>query len=320
MIKDISQFSLRFSVLTASFMLGFTVSAYAAELKPVTVVASDTLKAGDVFSGLTKDQADYVLGTPPTPGKDLVLDSHTLARVAEAIELNWKPTGPADQVIVRRAATIVTTDDIHVALDKELRGQGLDGKYNILFSDAQTNIGGPQIILPQDQAETVEIKTLHFDPAKDWFEAVLNAPSVAHPVSQTIITGKIQRLASIPVLKNSVRRGDIIGAADINLIDVPSTEIMDGTLLKAENLIGMTPGRIVYAGKPVLDRDIQRPQVLARGDFITLIYNSGMMTLTTKGKAMTNAAQGDIVRVVNIASSRTLQGVASGDHEVTVTE
>jgi len=312
----------RFIVLMMALTVGVAIlfagarKALAAEPRGMITVSGDVLRAGDVFTGLTADQAEYVLGTPPAAGKDMVLDAHILTRIAQTIELNWQPKSPADKVTVRRAATIVSEDDIRGALNKELRAQGVDGKFNVAFSDSAS----PQIILPQDQPQTVAIKTLRFDAQKDWFEAILVAPSLAHPVIETPVTGKIQRLVPVPVLRNTMRSGDIIGASDIEMIDIPSDDVQPGMLLKAENLAGMTPNRFVNAGKPVRDDEVRHPQVIGRGDFITLIYSNGMMTLTTKGKATQDAAMGDIVHVINISSSRTVQGIASGDHEVTVTE
>lgn len=322
-IPRIVDFTFRLVVLTLALMVGVAFllaagshRANAAELQTLSVVNSDTLKAGDIFTGLNKDQADYVLGTPPQPGKDMVLDAHVLTRIAQTIDLNWQPKSITDQVVVRRAATIVSADDIRATLNTDLIAQGFDGKFNISFTDAS----GPQIILPQDQPETAAIKSIRFNTDRDWFEAVLVAPSADHPVKEMTVTGKIQRLVSIPVLKNTMRSGDVISAADISTIDVPSEDVQGGMILKADALTGMTPDRVVLAGKPVIDSDIRRPQIIGRGDFITLVYANGPLTLMTKGKSMQNAAKGDLVSVINISSSRTLQGVATGDHEVTVTE
>lgn len=307
-----------FLALTVGVVILFAGArkAMAAEPRMVTTVTGDTLRAGDVFTGLTPDQAEYVLGTPPTPGKDMVLDAHILRRIAQAIDLNWQPKGPADKVIVRRAATIVGDDNIRAALAKELRARGVDGKFNVTFSDSLS----PQIILPQDLPDTVAVKEMSFEPGKDWFQAVLVAPSESNPVTQLRVAGRVQRLVQVPVLRSTLRNGDIIGKADVDMIDIPSEDVQTGMLLKAENLVGMTPSRFVSAGKPVRDSEVRRPQVISRGDFITLIYASGPMTLTTKGKSMQNAALGDIVHAVNISSSRSVQGIASGDHEITINE
>ncbi|HTK84675.1 MAG TPA: flagellar basal body P-ring formation chaperone FlgA [Patescibacteria group bacterium] len=312
----------RIAVLFLALTIGVVIlfagarKAMAAEPRAITTVTSDTLRAGDVFSGLTPDQAEYVLGTPPTPGKDMVLDAHILRRIAQAIDLNWQPKSPAEKVIVRRAATIVGDADIRSALTKELRARGVDGKFNVTFSDSAS----PQIILPESQPGTVAVKELRFEPGKDWFEAVLVAPSEKNPVTQLPVAGRIQRLVQVPVLHSTLRNGDIIGKADVEMIDIPSDDVQAGMILKAENLVGMTPSRFMQAGKPVRDNEVRRPQVISRGDFITLIYASGPMTLTTKGKATQDAAMGDIVHAVNISSSRTVQGIASGDHEITISE
>lgn len=320
-LPRILDFYIRIIVLVLSITFGIIFlfagarAALAANLKTISVISGDTLKLGDVFDGLSEEKSAHILGPAPQPGQDMVLNASTLMRVALALDLPWRPATNADQIIVRRAATIVAESDIRSVLTQALKDKGLQGDFNLLVTGAM-----PQMVLPPDLSSTVEATAVKFDPAKNWFEISLAAPSADTPLIRASVMGRIQRMASIPVLKDTLRNGDIIGKADIIWIDIEEKDIQPDNILKEEDLVGLTPRRIITAGKPLRDNELQRPQMVSRGDFVTLIFQSGPMTLTAKGKALQDGANGDLIRFVNTASNRTLDGIVSGDHEITVTD
>jgi flagella basal body P-ring formation protein FlgA len=162
------------------------------------------------------------------------------------------------------------------------------------------------------------VTDVRLDTQKDMFEATLVAPSTDRPLSRLIVSGHIQRMVSVPVLKNTMREGDIVGAADIDMMDIPQADLQSGTILKADDLEGMTPRRMALAGKPLRDLDMQQPQIVARGDNVTIVYKDGPMILTASGKAMQNGAKGDQVRVVNTSSNRPVDGFVDRQGEIVV--
>ena len=122
----------------------------------------------------------------------------------------------------------------------------------------------------------------------------------------------------MPVLRNALKNGDIIGAADIDWIELPQNKIANGTAMTEKDLIDMTPKRSVSAGKPVLLNDLAPPQMVERGDAVTLVFETGAMMLTAKGKALQSGAIGDTVRVANTDSNKNLQGVVTAHREITI--
>ena len=290
-------------------------AALAANLKPLSIIKGDTLTLGDVFDGLDEKKAAYVLGPAPQPGQDMVLNASTLMRVALALDLPWRPATSADQSVIRRTATVLAETDIRATLERALKDQGLKGKFNLQIAG---NV--PQMILPPDVPASVEAAAVKFDPSRDMFEISLAAPSAETPLTRASVMGRVQRLISVPVLKNTMRNGDLINNHDIVWIDVDAKDIQPDTVLKEEDLSGLTPRRIVAAGKPLRATEFQRPQLVSRGDTVTLVFQSGPLTLTARGKALQNGSQGDLVRFVNTASNRTLDGTVSGDHEITVSD
>lgn len=312
---------LRVLVFITALVLAFFVvmagarTAQAASLKPVSVISSEILTLGDVFEGLSPDLASYALGTAPRPGQDMILNARTLMRIATAMDLSWRPVSVTDQVIIRREATLINGATIENALAAALRQDGLDGRFTLRFTGGQV----PELTLPAQSGQDVEIVDLRIDRQNDRFSALIAAPSAAHPLAQVPVSGTIDHLMPVPVLKSTMREGEIIAAADINWIDMKVAEIQHDLILEADDMIGATPRRMATAGKPLRFNELQPPQLVSRGDTVTIMYQDGPITLSAKGKALQSGAKDELVRVVNVMSNRTIEALISGDHVVTVT-
>lgn len=301
-----------FILISMAFLLASAKTALAANLKEMSIVTENTLKLGDIFDGLQKN-ADYVLGPAPQPGQDMVLNANTLYRIAVALDLPWRPASSAQQVVVRRAASIVPFERVEERLMDALIEEGVESNFDLkLYSQKE------DIVLPHGNSETAELQSFSFNPQTDTFEAVVVAPSADKPLAQIPVSGKIERLIQVPVIRGALRNGDIIGETDIDWIEIPERKIQHDLIMKSDSLIGMTPRRSLLAGKPVLEGDLERPQIVARGEIVTVIYKDGPMRLSAKGKALQNGAKGDAIRISNINSNRTLQGFVTNTKEVTV--
>lgn len=309
----IALFVLALSAGMVVLLAGMRSALAAAGLKDIAVVSGDMLTLGDLFDGLQEEQGGAVLGPAPQPGQDMVLNARTLYRIAVAMDVAWRPAGTGDQVIVRRAATTVSYGDLESGLKEALKNKGLEGDFVLSL-----NQGMPEIVLPSDYAPRVEVASLRFDPQADKFDAVLAAPSADNPVKRLSVSGHVERMIPVPVLKNALRNGDIIGAADLDWIDLPARQVKAGTLLRAEDVTGMTPRRAAFAGKPLMEQDVERPKLVERGGSVTILFEDGPLVLSAKGRALQTGAMGDAVRVSNLSSNKTLQGVVTGGGEVTI--
>ena len=61
-----------------------------------------------------------------------------------------------------------------------------------------------------------------------------------------------------------------------------------------------------------------KPELVARGEFVTITYEVPGVMLSVRGKAAEGGAQGDMIDVLNVQSNRTLRGTVSGRGHVTV--
>ncbi|QJU57442.1 flagellar basal body P-ring formation protein FlgA [Sphingomonas sp. AP4-R1] len=91
-------------------------------------------------------------------------------------------------------------------------------------------------------------------------------------------------------------------------------------LLQAAPAGGIVPAPT--APPPVISaatRATERPTPLVkRGDAIVIAVRSGALLITAHGKALSDGAMGDRVRVTNDATRRTLQAVVEGPARVKI--
>jgi len=160
--------------------------------------------------------------------------------------------------------------------------------------------------------------SLSYTPGRDVFTAVVAAPSADNPVKTLSLSGLIEKVQNVPVLRSSLKAGDIIGAGDIEWIPVTARSTVYDTITDIDHLIGKTPIRSVEAGVPVRGRDLESPQLVSRGDEILIRFNSGSLQLTARGKAMQPGTEGDIIRVVNLGSNQSIRAEIIGDKVVQV--
>ena len=288
-----------------------TRAALAATLRAETVITGDNITLGDIFDGAKN--ASYILGPAPQPGKEMVLNARTLYKIASSLDVDWKPSSSTEQIVLRRESSIIPQSIISAALEKKLRDTGVNDKFSIEYMNAPSDI-----VLPAGTNETLEITAFNFDAQKDTFNAVIVSPSAEKPLKRMTMSGRIERLVAVPVLKNSLRNGDIIGAMDIDYIDIAENKLSNGTITDEKQLVNMTPRRGLSAGKTITANDLESPKMVDRGDTVTLVFATGPLTLTTKGKSLQAGAMGDIVRVANTDSNKNLQGTVTAHREITI--
>ncbi len=306
-------------LLGISFTMSFVMSlcaacssAYAIGLKEQSVVTDDTIKLGDIFYDLPRDE-ERILGRAPQPGEKIVLNARTLFRIASALDLPWRPSDVMTHVVLRREATIIDYDEIKNAIHLALNDKGLYGEYELSIPAKYQ-----KIVLPADEPANVDITNIKVDTQHKNFNATLAAPSADNPIRQMQVKGKIFPVVKVPVLRENIEYGRVIKPSDIDTITIRENRFSKNTIADPEKLIGMTARRIIIAGRPISSSDVVAPNLVERGQYITLSLKSDFMNLTTQVKALENGAKGDVIRVLNPSSNQTLQAVVLSNNEAQV--
>lgn len=111
----------------------------------------------------------------------------------------------------------------------------------------------------------------------------------------------------VVVLARAIPSGQVIEAEDL----VPDTRPAGqarGTL-SAPDIAGKEATRNLPQGALVRTTDVTTPRLVHRGEAVTIAVRSGALSITTGGRALTSGGAGDPVRVVSLATNRTLDAV-----------
>jgi len=120
----------------------------------------------------------------------------------------------------------------------------------------------------------------------------------------------------VPVLAHMVEKGQLVSAADFTVASKPVGE--GRGVLTPDQAAGKEAARPLREGFPVHQYDLIRPQWVRRGEPVTIMVRSGALTITSQGKALGSAAQGEAVRVVNLSTNRTLDALVDAPGKVRI--
>ncbi|MFC3612668.1 flagellar basal body P-ring formation chaperone FlgA [Lutimaribacter marinistellae] len=121
-------------------------------------------------------------------------------------------------------------------------------------------------------------------------------------------------VADTVVPTRTIRPKEIIGAADVT---VKSAEL-PGAFRRIDAVIGQEARVALYAGRPINPGDIGPPALVDRNDLVTLVYDTGLLTISTDGRALGRGAVGELIRVMNLSSRSTVSGRIRSDGSIEV--
>jgi flagella basal body P-ring formation protein FlgA len=115
---------------------------------------------------------------------------------------------------------------------------------------------------------------------------------------------------------HSLSTGQIVQPSDLiwskaaaSPVDAPSS---------VDAIVGMAARKPLREGDPVLTRDVSAPMVIKAGDTVLVTYADEGVTLTLEAKALTNASVGESLNVLNTASKKQIEVVATGADQAVV--
>ena len=126
----------------------------------------------------------------------------------------------------------------------------------------------------------------------------------------TAAKGGAKRAAQVLAYARNLNAGEIVQASDL----VWSGEALapPDAVADADQAIGKAAKRALRQGAAAAAHDLGAPRVIKRDDVVQVAFEEGGISLTLAGKAMGDAAVGESVTILNPASKKPLDAVASG--------
>jgi flagella basal body P-ring formation protein FlgA len=106
------------------------------------------------------------------------------------------------------------------------------------------------------------------------------------------------------VATRMIRAQTVLSAEDVAAVEAT----IPGALTDIADAVGLEARVTLYPGRPVRAGDLGPPALVDRNATVFLAYRSGGLTILAEGRALERAGVGDLLRVMNLASRRTVVG------------
>ena len=148
-----------------------------------------------------------------------------------------------------------------------------------------------------------------------------NAEGVDRVIARVVATpASERRVAREQVLAyaRDLAAGEVVQPEDLIWTSTPAYGAPSDSPSDSATVIGLAAKRPLRARSPVSQNDVSAPQVIKRDDMISVAYQVGGIKLVLQGRAMSGAAVGDVVDILNPGSKKIIQAVATGPDEAVV--
>lgn len=95
--------------------------------------------------------------------------------------------------------------------------------------------------------------------------------------------------------------------------DLTWSDEVAGGITDPEIAIGKQARIAIYAGRPVVAGALRSPVLIERNQLVRVAFDSGPLRIETEGRALSEGAAGDLVRVMNLASRSTIAAIVMSD-------
>jgi flagella basal body P-ring formation protein FlgA len=285
-------------------------------LRADITAARDILTLGDLVSGLPVGISSQPAFRAPALGETGTIQASRIVEAVRAQGVDDVLDGGSAQVVVTRAARRIGMPDIEKAVRTALEERySIDARSLSLVLDN----GAPNVVVEPELRGLLQTQDISYDVRSRRLSATLMLPgSAAMRLKPVRVVGQMVETVEVVVPLRTINRGEIIQAGDIMLERRPRDMAANDVVVEAGAAIGKAARRALSSGQLLRANDLQRQEMVAKNEVITVVYQAPGLMLTMRGRAQEAGAQGDIISVVNIQSKKILQATVIGQGRVAV--
>jgi flagella basal body P-ring formation protein FlgA len=124
----------------------------------------------------------------------------------------------------------------------------------------------------------------------------------------------------VPALAQALVATQVIPARTVVAADQVAVveAAIDGALTDPAQAVGQEARVTIFPGRPVRSADLGAPALVERNAVVVLHYRAGGLFIAAEGRALDRAAEGEPVRVMNLASRSIVTGRVGADGTVLI--
>lgn len=280
-------------------------------LKSETVVTNSVVTLGDLFdeAGLAAEEA---LFRSPLPGTTGTVKLNDVRSALARIGITQFDANGLDGIRVSRAASVVDEKVLSDLIAADLSARGILSKgmsINTMFNGAVRPVNA------EASAQPAHVVNLRYLPGAGTFSARFAIDGIEQPLD---VSGTIEMMIEAPHIAGTLAAGTVLGGDNIVMRPVPLKYVESTGVARLEDVLGKALVRQSREGMMLKPSDVAAPLMVSKNDVVTIYFRNGPMTLTVKGQAITGAAEGGPLQVLNLMSKRVVSAtaIAAGAVEV----
>jgi len=129
------------------------------------------------------------------------------------------------------------------------------------------------------------------------------------------VTAESSAPRQVVFLRVSLKRGEVIGTADVELRAV-TAQARDHYFSDIADVLGRRMSSALGSDRVLLARHLQQRTAIEKGMRVTLEINSGALRIATAGEALEAGQLGELIRVRNKSSGRIVIGEVSSEKKL----
>ncbi len=285
-------------------------------LKAAATVTGDIVRIGDLI-----ENAGAVADVPIFRAPDLgQTGSVPVASVLAAIQghhLVGLDSRGLSEVAVTRAARAITAKDVEARILLALAGKyGLPDSSNlaVVFDNEVRTL-----VVEASATSELAVAHLSYEPRTTRFDVAFELPgSLVARRLPLRFTGSLTETFETVVPTHEIAQGQVLNASDLAIERRPKAALSTSTLTTVEQAQGLSTKHALRAGQVIHQADVAKPELVGRGETVTIVFQVPGITLTILGKANEPGALGDVISVLNVQSKHTIQATVIGPGRVSV--
>mgnify|MGYP001246774502 FL=1 len=120
------------------------------------------------------------------------------------------------------------------------------------------------------------------------------------------------------VARRPLARGEVLTPDLVTATTMVLNDSHRDILSEVGDVAGMVVRRPINPGVPITADLLEAPNAVSRGDHVIITARAGAFAVTSRGKALADAAVGEQVLVENLRSARTIKATVTGPGRVEV--
>ncbi len=307
----VSVFLLTLSVAPVAAQITGTAGSAHPRLKSAATISGDIVRIGDLV-----ENAGLAANTPifraPDLGQTGAVPSRAVLDAVRPHGLIAVETRGINEIAVTRMSRAIAIDEIETRIVQALTARYRLGRTEDLKLSFDRELRAIQ--LESNANADLSLARFSYEPSSRRFDVTFELGSGR----AWRYTGTAVETIEAAIPSRALARGEVISASDIVIERRPRTEFSNEPPAPVSEVVGRAARRAVRHGQALRSADLMKPELVQRGEMVTLHYEVPGITITMRGKALESGTDGSTVNVLNEHSKRTIQGVVTGAGHVTM--